>query len=70
MRDTNRIDKVTNMIKLLWLSYPDLRFFQLIEMIVEKSVTFHKQFEDLFYLEDDKLIEVMGKMFESERLGS
>jgi uncharacterized protein YihD (DUF1040 family) len=69
MRDINRIDKVTNMIKLLWLSYPDLRFFQLIEMIVEKSVHV-KQSEDLFYLEDDKLIEVMGKMFESERLGS
>lgn len=48
MRNPNRIPKVLNAFQALWETCPDMRFFQLIEFV--------KGMEDLFYLEDDKAI--------------
>ena len=45
MRDPARIDKILNILKSYWKTYPDLRFMQMIVNIVGD--------EDQFFLEDD-----------------
>jgi hypothetical protein len=49
MRDPERIERVVNLLKFLWIKYPDLRLGQLIIDITYDTGV------DLFYLEDDIL---------------
>lgn len=55
MRDINRIDIITKELNDLWKNYPDLRFFQLINMLEHKIKT-KLDINDLFYIEDNKIL--------------
>ena len=48
MRDPERIDKMLNLIKSIWKTYPDFRLTQLITNAIPFS-------GDIFYVEDDAL---------------
>jgi hypothetical protein len=77
MRDPKRIDKILDLIRDEWKSCPDYRFMQLIynlqHLISRQNGDFGqvKEFDefgnrektgfDMFYLEDDKLIELLQK---------
>ena len=54
MRDPKRIEKVLAKLRDLWLTYPDLRFFQVVDVL--KSQVEHHRHIDPYFLEDDKLI--------------
>lgn len=56
MRDVRRIYAITNLILNIWVQHPDLRFFQLID-IIRHGIS--PTGEDLFYLEDDRLIKFL-----------
>jgi ribonuclease HI len=58
MRDPNRIDQVMTALRNLWNTYPDLRFFQLVDLVSECTSK-----EDPFYLEDDKALEAIKVAF-------
>ena len=51
MRDPNRINLILDMLKEIWIKYPDLRLCQLITCITKM--------DDSFYLEDDKFLRLM-----------
>lgn len=53
MRDPERIDEVLNLIKSIWVSYPDLRLMQLITNVLPKEGPWHDG--DYFYMEDEEL---------------
>lgn len=59
MRDINRIEPLLNNLKELWLKYPDLRLCQLLAWIANDSGWINN---DLFYLEDDVIVEQIKKM--------
>lgn len=59
MRDINRIEPFMNELTEIWHTVPDWRFGQLIENF--KKFT---EVEDLFYIEDDKMLEVLKKFKE------
>ena len=54
MRDINRIQPLLEKIESIWIKHPDLRLGQLISCAVNDS-------EDIFYIEDDKLLEGLDK---------
>lgn len=56
MRDVKRIYAITSLILNIWIQHPDLRFFQLIDIIRHRI---SPTGEDLFYLEDDQLIKFL-----------
>ncbi len=55
MRDPKRIDEFLNTFKVLWKTYPNLRFGQLVEKIKFEIMGS----EDIFYLEEDELEAIM-----------
>ena len=55
MRDPKRIDDVLDRIKVIWKSFPDLRFVQLI---------LNSLSDDDYYLEDDKFIEKLESFYD------
>ncbi len=55
MRDPERIDKVLNLIKSIWVTYPDLRLMQLMTCVLPKEGPWHDG--DYFYMEDEELAE-------------
>lgn len=57
MRDVNRIDLILDRLKTLWKKYPDLRLGQLILNVLQDPV--------LYYVEDEELIEILEKTYES-----
>ena len=57
MKDINRIKVVLNLIEKIWTKYPDLRFFQMLELI--------KKEPDSFYLEDEELIKILKERGDS-----
>ena len=60
MRDKNRIPEFTKELERIWMQcYPDWRFGQLIENFKKFA-----EVEDLFYIEDDKMLEVLKKFKE------
>ena len=60
MRDINRIYPIMNELTTIWTTYcPDWRFGQLIENFKKFA-----EVEDLFYIEDDKMLEVLKKFKE------
>ena len=57
MRDPNRIYKIQNLFTTLWANVPDLRYFQVVDMITRKIAEMDKNdhvVDDPFYTEDDK----------------
>jgi uncharacterized protein YihD (DUF1040 family) len=61
MRDPNRIDTILTLLQQGWAKVPDWRFGQLIENIKR-----YIGVDDLFYVEDDKLIEKIIDFFDLE----
>lgn len=59
MRDINRIEPFINELTEIWYTVPDWRFGQLIENFKNFA-----EVEDLFYIEDDKMLEVLKKFKE------
>ena len=60
MRDSARIERITNLLAYYWLKVPDWRFGQIIENIK----TFYGK-TDLFYIEDDQFEEMLKVFFEA-----
>ena len=59
MRDSNRIDRFCNTLKILWHCVPDLRFGQLMVIFLEAYKAHENR--DFFYAEDDELLEFFAK---------
>lgn len=53
MRDPKRIDKVMEAIRSLWIKNPDLRFFQLVEILSSKL---NGKAVNLFFMEDEEIL--------------
>ena len=64
MRDPKRIDEITQKLNELWHKYPDLRFWQLLCYLRN---CIQRPQDDLFYLEDDKTLEVIDEMIRKEQ---
>lgn len=58
MRDIKRIKKVGSKFEELWFMYPDLRFWQLIQML---DIPEKLKGTDPFYWEDDVWLEILQK---------
>ena len=63
MRDSNRISEVLSMLRQGWEKVPDWRFGQLIENLKR-----YIGVDDLFYIEDDKMIEKIVDFFDLEEV--
>ena len=61
MRDPNRIPEVLSMLRQGWEKVSDWRFGQLIE-----NLKCYIGVDDLFYIEDDKMIEKIIDFFDLE----
>ena len=61
MRNPNRIYEILNLLQRGWEKVPDLRFGQLIENLKRYINT-----DDLFYIEDDELVEKIINFFDLE----
>ena len=61
MRNPNRIYEILNLLQRGWEKVPDWRFGQLIENLKR-----YINIDDLFYIEDDKMIETIVNFFELE----
>lgn len=62
MRNPKRITVIMKKITQLWQRYPDLRFFQLVEMLKSKC-----PMSDVFYFEDDDLETIIEMEFEPNK---
>jgi uncharacterized protein YihD (DUF1040 family) len=62
MRDPKRISPIVDMIKAYWTSQPDLRFFQVVEIIKSKL----SKSKDHFFTEDEKVQEVLANLMENQ----
>jgi len=62
MRDIERIERITDKLKIYWMKVPDWRFGQLIE-----NVKRYSRYEGLFYVEDDQFEQILdGFFYENE----
>ena len=61
MRNPNRIYETLNLLQRGWEKVPDLRFGQLIENLKR-----YINIDDLFYIEDDELVEKIINFFDLE----
>ena len=64
IRDISRIHELITLLTSYWLQHQDLRFFQLVEHL-KSAVNFHNGqqcYHDLFYAEDELLIELLKKL--------
>ena len=61
MRNPNRIYEILNLFQRGWEKMPDLRFGQLIENLKR-----YIDVDDLFYIEDDELVEKIINFFDLE----
>lgn len=59
MRDPERIYPMCMRLAALWSEYPDLRLGQIIDLAKSRSAT-----GDLFYLEDDELLDLIEFVLE------
>jgi len=57
-RDPNRINEILYMLSDLWHENPDLRLGQLLVNLVKP----HNPCPEVFFIEDDELIEKVGKV--------
>ena len=58
MRDPNRIPKMTEKLRALWMAYPDLRLGQLVNNLAPAGRN------DAYYVEDDALEEEIDKQLQ------
>ena len=58
MRDPKRISQMMNLIQRGWETVPDWRFGQLIE-----NLSRYISVDDLFYIEDNKMAELIAEFF-------
>ena len=52
MRDANRIEPMLELVRKLWIAYPDMRLGQLVH---NAAVMSGWKTNDVFYIEDDQL---------------
>ena len=65
MRDINRIYPIMNELTTIWTTYcPDWRFGQLISNF-KYYIKFQHNIEDIFYIEDDKILEYIKEFKEN-----
>lgn len=64
MRNPNRIPEIMKLLQWGWQKVPDWRFGQLIENLKR-----YVGVDDLFYIEDDKMIEKIVDFFDLEENG-
>lgn len=62
VRDITRIERVLNLLRAVWHTNPDMRFWQLVEMLEYRYGV--KQNRDLFFLEDDEFEKILKDFFE------
>jgi len=58
MRDKERIDRITQKLAAVWILYPQQRLMQLLLNLISDS----DAKDDLFYLEDNTLEEILDGM--------
>ena len=64
MRDPNRIDKFCDELKTIWHKVPDWRFGQ---FMVNMDQIIHIHYDkDMFYIEDDDMLEIMKDYFKEQ----
>lgn len=63
MRDPGRIDCIMSLLKRWWLTYPDLRFGQVMAALNFQMGEVTNT--DPFYVEDDKLEEILKEMLKN-----
>lgn len=63
MRDLGRIDCIMSLLKRWWLTYPDLRFGQVMAALNFQMGEVTNT--DPFYVEDDKLEEILKEMLKN-----
>lgn len=61
MKTSQQIDGFLKELKILWLKCPDLRFFQVIELIRQSKTQLFPQ-SDLFYVEDEQITQKMTEI--------
>ena len=61
MRDVERIPKVLDKIKEIWLRYLDLRLCQLLENTKPENLN------DMYYIEDEDLLKLLEAHYNIER---
>lgn len=69
-KDPERIDKITKLIKDIWKLNPELRFFQLLEMLSPKELgnkTSPYNPSNNFYKEDSELEASLSKHYQSSK---
>ena len=59
MRDINRIEPMLELVRKLWIAYPDMRLGQLIQ---NAAVISGWKTNDVFYIEDDQLANGIKKL--------
>ena len=59
MRDINRIEPMLELVRELWIAYPDMRLGQLIQ---NAAVISGWKTNDVFYIEDDQLANGIKKL--------
>lgn len=64
MRDPNRIDKFCDKLKEIWKTVPDWRFGQLMCNAIREVTT--KTGRDVFFVEDEDMIDALSRLFDSE----
>lgn len=65
MRDPSRIGCIMNLLKEWWTTYPDLRFGQVMEALNFRMGEVTNT--DPFYVEDDKLEEILKEMLKNAK---
>ena len=61
MRDPNRIDEFCKELKEMWHKVPDWRFGQLMSNTL--GAVYQKTNNDPFYIEDDKMLQILKEVF-------
>lgn len=64
MRKVERIEPFMDKIKEIWVKNPDLRFWQLINLIAGKC--YEMENTDPFFWEEDKWLELIDKIFDKK----
>lgn len=64
MKDPMRISRISNKIMLVWKEYPELRYFQLMNILFSRMPSG----TDLFYLEDNEFEKELDRVIQLESL--
>lgn len=64
MRNVERIEPFMDKIKEIWIKNPDLRFWQLINLIAGEC--YEVENTDPFFWEEDKWLELIDKIFDKK----